>query len=102
LTLHAPRLVVCVADNAFPVRPRTGRLGLGLGVALHRAAFNFAFGGAQYYGAWLRDSIISIFAGAVVLIAIFVRVHWVQVAVAAIFASLATYFLLATSSLGAA
>ena len=65
-------------------------------------AFNFAFGGAQFYGPWLRDSIITIIAGAIVLTAIFVRVHWVQLAAAAIFASLATFFLLATSNLGAA
>jgi hypothetical protein len=65
-------------------------------------AFNFAFGGAQFYGPWLRDSVISIVAAAVTLIAIFVRLRWVQLGAAVIFSGLATYFLLAASNLGAA
>ena len=64
-------------------------------------AFNFAFGGAQFYGPWLRDSVITIVAMSIALIAIFIRVQWVQLAAAALFAGLTTYFLLATSNLGA-
>jgi hypothetical protein len=64
-------------------------------------AFNFAIAGAQYYCPWLRDSVITIVAMSIALIAIFIRVQWVQLAAAALFAGLTTYFLLATSNLGA-
>ena len=64
-------------------------------------AFNFAFGGANLYGPWLRDSVITIVALGLVLLAIFVKVQWVQIGVAALNAGLATYFLVAASALGA-
>jgi hypothetical protein len=63
-------------------------------------AFNFAFGGANLYGPWLRDSVITIGGIAVTLLAIFVRARWVQVGAAAAFALLSTYFLAAVSTLG--
>jgi hypothetical protein len=65
-------------------------------------AFNFAFGGADFYGQWLRDSVISIAALGLVLVAIFIKVRWVQVGASAAFAGLSTYFLIATSALATA
>lgn len=63
-------------------------------------SFNFAFSG--FYGSWLRDSVISIIALGLTLVAIFVKPRWVQVSVAACFAALSTYFLIAASTLGTA
>lgn len=63
--------------------------------------FNFAFGAADFYGQWLRDSAITIVALIVTIAAIALRARWVQLGAAAVFAGLATYFLLAVSTLGA-
>lgn len=63
-------------------------------------AFNITFSG--FYGSWLRDSIITLTAFAFTLIAIFAKARWAQVGAAACFAALATYFLIAASTLGTA
>lgn len=60
--------------------------------------FNIAFSG--FYGSWLRDSIVTIVALGFTLIAIFIKARWAQVGAAACFAALATYFLIASSTLG--
>lgn len=62
--------------------------------------FNITFSG--FYGSWLRDSIITITASALTFLAIFVKARWVHIGVAAAFAGLATYFLIAASTLGTA
>lgn len=63
-------------------------------------SFNIAFSG--FYGPWLRDSVISIVALGLTVLAIFFKARWVQVGVAVVFASLSTYFLVAASALGTA
>ena len=63
-------------------------------------AFNFAFGGADLYGPWVRDSVLVIIAIFLGLLAIFVKAQWVQLGVALSFAVLETYFLVAASTLG--
>ncbi|ANP45092.1 hypothetical protein [Candidatus Viadribacter manganicus] len=63
-------------------------------------AFNFTFSG--FYGSWVRDSIITITGGGLTMAAIFFQARWVQIGAAACFAALATYFLIAASTLGTA
>ena len=60
--------------------------------------FNITFSG--FYGSWLRDSVITIAASVFTFLAIFVKARWAQVGAAAIFSGLATYFLIAASTLG--
>lgn len=62
--------------------------------------FNVAFSG--FYGVWLRDSVISLVAIAVTFVAIFIKARWAQIGAAAAFVALATYFLIASSTLGVA
>jgi hypothetical protein len=88
--------------KAFHEREGNSYLWAVVAFCLVALAFNFAFGGANFYGQWLRDSVISIIALAITLLAIFVKARWVQMGVAVVFAGLATYFLIAVSTLGAA
>ncbi len=62
--------------------------------------FNIAYSG--FYGHWLRDSMITIVALALVLPAIFLKAPLVQAGAALGFAALSTYFLIAASTLGTA
>lgn len=60
--------------------------------------FNITFSG--FYGSWLRDSVTNITASGLTFLAIFVKARWAQIGAAAGFAALATYFLIAASTLG--
>jgi hypothetical protein len=62
-------------------------------------AFNFAFGGAQFYGQWLRDSVISIIALVFAAVALLFKARSVQIVAAIGFAAIATYFLIVASAL---
>lgn len=60
--------------------------------------FNVTFSG--FYGSWLRDSVISIVALGFTVLALVIKARWAQLISAAGVACLATYFLIAASTLG--
>lgn len=85
---------------AFHEREGHNYLWAMVGFCFIALAFNFTFSG--FYGSWLRDSLITITALGFTLTAIFVKARWAQVGAAGAFAGLATYFLIAASTLGTA
>jgi hypothetical protein len=85
---------------AFHEREGRNYLWAMIGFGIIAILFNFAFSG--WYGSWLRDSLITLVAMALTFVAIFIKARWVQVGAAAAFAGLATYFLIASSTLGTA
>ncbi|WP_395645568.1 hypothetical protein [Terricaulis sp.] len=87
---------------AFHASERRGYFGAVFAFTAVALVFNIAFGAAEAYAHWLRDSAITLIAIAVTLLAFFVRAYWAQLLAAAVFAALGSYFLLAAASLGAA
>lgn len=57
-------------------------------------AFNVTFGLEHYYSQWVRDTLLTLPLLALLVVAIFIRVGWVQMACAAIQGVLSTYFLI--------
>lgn len=57
---------------------------------------NFALGGASFYGDWWRDSVISIAALLLALLAFFASAPWAQIVAAGTLAVLATYYMIIT------
>jgi|CXWL01.1.fsa_nt_gi hypothetical protein len=62
--------------------------------------FNLIFSGI--FGSWLRDSVLTLVALGFTFLAILVKAQWAQRLSAVGIASLATYFLIAASTLGTA
>lgn len=85
---------------AFHEREGRNYLWAMIGFCIIALMFNVTFSG--FYGSWLRDSVITIIAAGLTLLAIFVKARPVQVGAAACFAALSTYFLIAASALGTA
>jgi hypothetical protein len=54
---------------------------------------NLIFGGAAQYDQWLRDTLVATPALVAILVPLFIRARWAQIAGAAVSAALATYFL---------
>jgi len=65
-------------------------------------ALNFALGGASFYADWWRDSVFSIAALLLALLAFLVGARWAQVFSAAALAALATYYVIITCNVAAA
>lgn len=63
---------------------------------------NFALGGAHFYVEWWRDSLFSLVALTLALLAVLVRARWVQITSAAILAGLGTYYAIITCNVVAA
>lgn len=59
-------------------------------------ALNFALGGAHFYADWWRDSLFSIAALVLVVLALFVSARWAQIFLAVTLAALATYYTVIT------
>ena len=63
---------------------------------------NFALGGAHFYAGWWRDSVLSIAALILALLALFARPRWVQIGSAGAIAALGTYYMIITCNVVAA
>jgi hypothetical protein len=63
---------------------------------------NFALGGADFYAEWWRDSVLSVGALVLALLALFVGTRWVQVGSAGMLAALGTYYMVITCNVVAA
>jgi hypothetical protein len=85
---------------AFHEREGRNYLWAMVGFCVIALLFNVTFSG--FYGSWLRDSVITIVAFGLTLVALFIKARWAQVGAAACFAALTTYFLIAASALGTA
>ena len=85
---------------AFHEREGRNYLWAMVGFCFIALLFNFTFSG--FYGSWFRDSVITIIALSFTLVAIFIKARWAQLGAAVAFAGLATYFLIAASTLGTA
>ncbi len=85
---------------AFHEREGRNYLWAMIGFCCIALLFNVTFSG--FYGSWFRDSIITLLAFGLTLVAILVKERWAQLGAAAGFAILSTYFLIAASTLGTA
>ena len=65
-------------------------------------AFDFALGGAHFYAAWWRDTVVSVLGAALGLLAVFVTARWAQIVSAVSVAALVTYFMIVTCDVVAA
>jgi hypothetical protein len=83
---------------AFHEREGPRYIGAIIAVGLIALAFNVAMGGAGNFANWLRDSVVSFIAIAAAWLALVARAPPIQVSVALLEASLATYFMLAAAS----
>lgn len=63
----------------FHESARRGYLSALVLLALLALAFNFTFGGANFYSHWFRDSVVSLVALAATLLGLFVSARWAQV-----------------------
>lgn len=86
--------------RAFHQSERNGYLSAVVAFVVIALVFNLSFSGAFHYAQWLRDSLISLVALALTLLALFVGARWAQLLAAMGFAALAAYFLAVASNLG--
>jgi len=56
-------------------------------------AVNFTFGGADLYGSWWRDSLLTLVALALCVVAIASSASWPQIGSALLMAALTTYYM---------
>jgi hypothetical protein len=63
---------------------------------------NFALGGAHFYAGWWRDSVLSIAALILALLAFSAGPRWVQIGSAGALAALGTYYMIITCNVVAA
>lgn len=88
--------------TAFHQNERRGYLSAVIGFCTIAILLNLCLAQTTDYAQWFRDSILAFLGIAVTLGAFLVSARWVQLAAAGAFAALATYFLLAVSTLGGA
>ncbi|RYG33656.1 MAG: hypothetical protein EON93_09245, partial [Burkholderiales bacterium] len=85
--------------RAFHARERVSYLSAFLALLVSSQAINFAFGAAAFFDAWLRDSVVTFLAIALVLLSLFVKATWAQIVGAAGIASLSAYFLVVSTNI---
>jgi hypothetical protein len=73
-----------------------------IALLLASLVLNFALGGARFYQSWWRDSVLTIVALSLSIIALLVRARWVQIASAGLIAVVSTYFMVVACNVVAA
>jgi hypothetical protein len=63
---------------------------------------NFTLGGSNFYQSWWRDSILTVSALFLSLIALFVNARWAQVSCAVLIAGISTYYMVVACNVVAA
>src|SRR5262249_33057625 len=78
----------------FHEQKRAGYLWAFFALGVFAVAYNLGFGLTNHYADWLRDTLLTLPLFAAILLALFVRAHWVQFCAALIAAVLQTYYLI--------
>ena len=80
----------------FHARASRGYLAALIVLELVSLALNFALGGAEFYAGWWRDSLLTLVALALCVVAIASSASWLQGGPALLMAALATYYMVVT------